>query len=386
MRKALFGSPVLASLMLCVGTVCMAQVTSAPERVQVVRIGFTGPLSGSNAVIGVDALNGMQIAIDRLNQQGLEIAGKSLRFEAVIRDDQADPQRGAEVARELATAGVAAVLGPVNSGVALAAGKIYNEARVPMLTAASNPRVTQPDLPYVFRIVASDGDIGAKMAHYAARTLKLRTVGIIDDGSAYADGLIEAFQKSGRGLGLQAVAREKITEQAGEAAMSEALARLRSGGAEAIFVAAYSLQSARLIKKMRQMDMSLPVLGGDALCSSSVALASGGAVQDNTYCVLGGTWLTKVADGAVFAAGFQRKFGRVPDVYAASYYDGVMLLAQAIKSAAAIEGRQLMPALARSRYKGVNASYEFNAVHDLKESNVTILRFKGNELVPLASF
>ncbi|OWY26508.1 branched-chain amino acid ABC transporter substrate-binding protein [Herbaspirillum robiniae] len=386
MQKILFGRIALAGFMLLGAAPAGAAVTSAPERVQVVRIGFSGPLTGPNAVIGVDALNGMQIAVDRLNQQGIEIDGKSLRFETVVRDDQSDPQRGLEIARELAGSGISALLGPVNSGVALAVVKTYNDAQTPVLTAASNPKVTQAGLPYVFRIVASDGDIGAKMAQYASRNLKLRSVAVIDDGSPYAQGLIDAFQKSAKGLGMQSLQRELVPEQAAESVAADALQRIRDGGAQAVFIGAYSMQSGRLIKLMRQMKIDVPVMGGDALCSAAVAKVAGDAVKDNTYCVLGGAWLTKAADGAVFAAGFQRKFGRVPDVYAASYFDGVMLLAQAIKSTGSLEGSQLMSALARTRYKGITASYEFNAQRDLKESTVTILRFKGGELSPLASF
>ncbi|MCA1325683.1 branched-chain amino acid ABC transporter substrate-binding protein [Herbaspirillum sp. alder98] len=386
MQTIVLARVVLAASLMFDVLVAHAEVIETPERVQVVRIGFSGPLSGPSAPIGIDALNGMQIAIDRLNQQGMELDGKSLRFETVVRDDQSDPQRGAEIAREMSAIGVSAVLGPINSGVALGAARAYNDGQTPALTAASNPRVTQPGQPYIFRIVASDGDIGAKMAHYAARTLKLNSVAVIDDGSPYADGLIDAFQRSARSLGLQVAPRERIAPGADDATTAAVLRRIRDSQVEAVFIGAYSLHSARLIKHMRMMKISRPVLGGDALCSVVVAHAAGAALGDNTYCVLGGEWLTKATDGAVFAAGFQRKFGRAPDVYAASYFDGVMLLAHAIRSSGSIEGRQLMPALARARYKGITASYEFNAQHDLKESSVTILRFKDGEMVPLASY
>jgi ABC-type branched-subunit amino acid transport system substrate-binding protein len=386
MQTTVLARVVLAAFLLLDGLVVRAEIIDAPERVRVVRIGFSGPLTGPSAPIGVDALNGMQMAIDRLNQQGMELDGKSLRFETIVRDDQSDPQRGAEIAREMATIGVSAVLGPVNSGVALGAARAYNEGQTPVLTAASNPRVTQPGHPYVFRIVASDGDIGAKMAQYAARTLKLSKVAVIDDGSPYADGLIEAFVRSAKSLGLQVAVREKVLPEADEATADAALRRIRDARVDAVFMGAYSLHSARMIKHMRRLNLAQPVLGGDALCSEVVARSAGNTLGDNTYCVLGGEWLTKATDGAVFAAGFQRKFGRAPDVYAASYFDGVMLLAHAIRSSGSTEGRLLMPALARARYKGITASYEFNTQHDLKESSVTILRFKGGAMVPLASY
>lgn len=387
MRNELFGRCALACAMFFCCASAWADVTSKPERVQIVRIAYTGPLSGPNSAIGIDALNGMQIAVDRLNQQGIELDGKSLRFETVVRDDQADGQRGAEIARELWGTGISAVLGPLNSAVALAAVKTYSDGQIPVLTAASNPKVTSGNLPFIFRIVVSDADIGAKMAQYAARTLKPRSAAIIDDGSPFAQGLLDAFVKSAKSLGLPTVHRELIPDRGGnDPAALDALQRIRESGAQAVFIGAHPVQSGRLLRQMRQMGMDIPVLSGDAMCSAPAIQAAEGAAGDNTYCVLGTNWLTKVADGAVFAAGFQRKFGRAPDVYAATYFDGVMVLAQAIKSAGSIEGRQLAPALARSRYKGITASYEFNAQRELKDSTVTILRIKGSELVPLASF
>ncbi|MFL9927380.1 branched-chain amino acid ABC transporter substrate-binding protein [Herbaspirillum lusitanum] len=360
--------------------------TSKAEDIQLVRLGFSGPLSGANAAAGKDALNGMQMAVERLNQQALQIEGKALRFEVVARDDQSNPQRGLEIARELSASRINALLGPFTSGVAMTSIKVYNDAAIPVLTIASNPKVTQANLNYVFRIAASDADIGAKLAQYAARNLKLKSIAVIDDGSVYAQGLIDAFQKSARSMGLQISSREKLSDTADDASVSRTLQTLRNDKAPAIFFGGYAAQGGRLLKAMQQLKMDAMLLGGDALCAADLVRLAGDSLGNNTYCAEGGVWLTRAADGAVFSAGYQRRFAYAPDVYAATYYDGVMLLAQAIKSSGSIAGPQLLPALLKSRYKGVTASYEFTGQRELKESTVTILRFKGSTLVPLASF
>lgn len=350
----------------------------------VVRLGFSSPLSGPQASAGKDSLNGVQMAIDRLNQQGVNVDGKVLRFELLIKDDKANPQTGTVVAKELVDAGVKAVLGPFNSGVALATSKIYNDAGVVSLTVASNPKVTQPALNHVFRIAASDSDMGSKMALYAARNLKLKAVAIVDDGSAYAQGLIEEFQKTARQNGIQIAYKAVISDQATD--FSGVLNNIRAARVDAIFFGGYVPQASAMLKQMQQLGMPALFLGGDALCSSVMLTQAGLSLGDRTYCVQGGVWLTRVSDGAVFASAYQTRYGSMPDVYAPTFYDGVMLLAQAMKSSNSIDTRSFLPVLARLRYKGITASYEFDAKHDMKESTVTILRFKDGKLAPLSSF
>jgi len=355
----------------------------AQER-QIVRLGFSSPLSGPQAAAGKDALNGVQMAIERLNQQNLQLDGKILRFELLARDDKASPQEGAAIARELVGAGVRAVLGPFNSGVALSAARIYNDAGVVSLTVASNPKVTQAALTQVFRIAASDADMGGKMGLYAARHLKLKKIAVIDDGSLYARGLIDEFERVAKMNGVQLVYKEVVGDKAEE--FGAALSAIAAAKADGVFFGGYVPQAGALLRQMQQRGMPIALLGGDALCSSAMLAQAGSALGDRTYCVQGGVWLTRVSDGAVFASAYQGKYGSMPDVYAPSFYDGVLLLWQAMKSASSLDPRVFAPVLARMRYKGVTATYEFTPRHDMTESTVTILRFKDGKLAPLSSF
>lgn len=366
--------------------VCMSLVSACAmaQQRQIVKIGLTSQLSGVQSAIGIDALKGAQMAIERLNQQNLQIDGKTLKFELLARDDKASPEEGAAVARELAGAGVSAVLGSFNSGVSLSSAKIYNDAGIVNLNAGSNPKITQPALNYVFRIVANDGDMGSKMGQYAARNLKLKKIAIIDDGSPFAQGVIEAFEKSARQNGIRVVSRDAVGDKTME--FGAVLGAIRKASVDAIFFGGYVPQAGALLKQMQQMGMSTTLLGGDALCSSTMLTHAGAALGDNTYCVQGGVWLTRVADGAVFASAYQQQYGVMPDVYAPTFYDGILLLAQAMKSANSTDPRVFAPVLAHMRYKGVTALYEFNSRRDMKEATVTILRFKEGKLTPMASF
>jgi ABC-type branched-subunit amino acid transport system substrate-binding protein len=360
-----------------------AQAAGEPQRV---LVGFTAPLSGPLQASATDALNGARLALDRLNRQESRIAGVPVRFELLVKDDQASPERGVDIVREFAEAKVSAVLGPFNSGVALAVARLYNQNRLPMLTVASHPAVTRGDNDYVFRLAAHDGDMGRKLAQYAARTLKYRRVAIIQDGSGYGEGLIAEFQAGAKQDGLQTAIQLQLAENASDPEIRGALELLRKATPDALFFAGYVPQAAKLLKEMQAAGLALPMLAGDAECSSEMFRLAGNYLANGVYCVQGGLWLTRVADGAVFAAAYQSRYGRPPDVYAASFYDGLMLLARAMQTAGSSQPERFLPALARSRYKGATSTYEFDARHDLKESTVTILRLKDGGLVPLASF
>jgi len=271
---------------------------ASAQEAHTVKIGFSGPLSGALVVAGKDALNGMQMAIERLNQQRVEIGGKPVRFEAVIKDDKGESQRGQVVARELSELGVKAVLGPFNSDVALTVAGIYEEAGIVALTVASNPKVTQAGNGFMFRIAASDSDIGSKIARYAERTLKLRNVAIIDNGSSYGRGLIDEFQRTARKGGMQIVFKENVQERMTD--FSALLSTLNNTRAEAIFFGGYAAQGRLLLQQMRQTGMRKPLLGGDALCTLEMAGVVDDMRDDAVYCAQGGVWLTRVSDGAVF--------------------------------------------------------------------------------------
>ncbi|TWC65234.1 branched-chain amino acid ABC transporter substrate-binding protein [Herbaspirillum sp. SJZ099] len=377
--RSLLGSCLLISA-------CAACAQEAAKEELHVLLGFTSPLSGTQGVGGTDALNGARMAIERINRQDMRIGGQPARFELLVKDDRANPERGMEIAQEFAQAKVSAVLGPFNSSVAMAAAKIYNQRRVPILTVASNPAVTRADYDYVFRLGASDGDMGRKLAQYAARTLRFKHAVIVNDGSDYAAGLINEFQAAARLEGLQTAMVFQLSVHASDPEVRGVLGQIREAAPDAVFFAGYVPQAAQLLREMSREKMDLPMLAGDAQCSLEMFRLATHSMGGGVYCVQGGVWLTRVADGAVFSAAYQNRYGRPPDVYAASFYDGVMLLAQAMKTAGSAQPEKFVPVLARGRYKGITATYEFDAKHDLKDSDVTILRLKDGALVPLASF
>lgn len=267
----------IAPLALAAGLMTLAAVAAAQD--QLVRIGVSGPLSGANAFAGKDNENGVRLAVEELNAQKIKAGGKLLRFELMSEDDQGDPKSGVNVAQKLADAGVKFVLGPYNSGVAIPASRVYNDAGILMSTVGTNPKITQSRYPNVFRIVASDNQVGGSMAAYAAKELKIRTVGVIDDRTAFGQGIADEFARQARASGLTVAGREFTNEKASD--FSAILTAFRAKKVDAIFFGGYAPQGAPMARQMKQLGMGgVRLLGGDTLCSPEMAKLGGDAVGE----------------------------------------------------------------------------------------------------------
>jgi ABC-type branched-subunit amino acid transport system substrate-binding protein len=368
----------LAAALLLLGAPALAQE-------QLVRIGVSGPLSGPNAFAGKDDENGVRLAVEELNAQKLKVGGKTLRFELMSEDDQGDPRAGVNVAQKLADAGVKFVLGPYNSGVAIPASRVYNEAGILMSTVGTNPKITQSHYPAVFRIVASDNQVGGSMAAYAARELKIRTVGVIDDRGAFGQGIAEEFARQARANGVTVVGREFTSDKASD--FATILTSLRAKKVDAIFFGGYAPQGAPMARQMKQLGMgNVRLLGGDTLCSPEMAKLGGDAVGANVLCAQAGAMLDKQAGGPAFKTRYKQRFQRDPDVYAPAFYDQTMFIAQAMKSANSTDAMAVNKALHTMTYQGVAGAYGYDANGNLKKTAVTVYTFKNGALSPLASY
>ena len=197
-----------------VAAAALACAAAVQAQEQVVKIGHSAPLSGPNTFAGRDNDNGVRLAIEDLNARKLQAGGKTLKFELVAEDDQCDAKTGVAVAQKFVDTGVRYVMGPYCSGVAIPASRVYDGGGVLMSTVGTNPKVTQGGYKNVFRIVASDTQIGANMAAYAANALKAKKVGVIDDRTAFGQGVADEFARDAQKNGLTVVGREFTTDKA----------------------------------------------------------------------------------------------------------------------------------------------------------------------------
>src|SRR6201985_3011577 len=181
----------------------MATTASAD---QVVKIGHVAPLTGGIAHLGKDNENGARLAVEEINAKGLTVNGQKVTLQLDAQDDAADPRQATQVAQKLVDDKVVGVVGHLNSGTSIPASKIYSDAGIVQISpSATNPTYTQQGFKTTYRVVATDAQQGPALANYAAKTLKVKSVAIVDDATAYGEGLANEFEKTAKALGLTVV-------------------------------------------------------------------------------------------------------------------------------------------------------------------------------------
>lgn len=377
MKRSLTSSPVLAAIMLALAGSAFAQE-------QVIKIGQTGPLSGPNAFAGKDNENGTRLAVEELNAKKIKVAGKTLKFELVSEDDQCDPKSGVSVAQKMVDSGIKYVMGPYCSGVAIPTSRVYDDGSVLVSTVGTNPKVTDGGYKNIFRIVAGDNQIGTGMATYAAKVLKAKTVAVIDDRTAFGQGLAAEFMKEAKNQGLTVVAQEYTTDKSTD--FSAILTSIKAKKPEVIFYGGYAPQAAPMVRQMKQLAVTAKMLGGDTLCSPEMGKIGGEAINDVVFCAQGGAMLDKSTDGPAFKAKYKKRFNQDADVYAASFYDQAMFVAQSMSKAGSVEPEKVSMEMRKSSYKGVAANYAYDDKGNMKQAPITVFTFKNTQLAPLASY
>lgn len=367
-----------------IGVTLLGLATTVSAQDMLVKIGHSGPLSGSQSFAGKDNENGVRLAIEELNAKPITVGGKKIKFELMSEDDQGDPKSGVNVAQKLIDSGVKFVVGPYNSGVAIPASRVYSDAGVVVATVGSNPKITEQGYKNLYRVNASDTQLGGKMALYAAKELKLKTVAIIDDRTAYGQGVAEEFKKQARTAGMNVVGHEFTNDKASD--FMAILTSLKAKKVEAIFLGGYAPQGGPMARQMKQLGINAKLLGGDTICAAEMGKLGGDAVGENVLCTQGGAILDKVTGGSEFKAKYKKRFNQDPDVYAASFYDGMMMIVDAMKKTNSVEPTNVGAQIAKGSFTGVAGTYAFDEKGNMKSSPVTIFTFKGGQPVAVTSY
>ena len=376
MRPFLLKSPLVAAVILACAAPAMAQE-------QVVKIGHSGPLSGPNTFAGRDNDNGVRLAVEELNARKINVGGKTLKFEVVSEDDQCDAKTGVAVAQKLVDSGVKYVMGPYCSGVAIPASRVYDGGGTMVSTVGTNPKVTQGGYKNLFRIIASDSQIGGNMAAYAANVMKVKKVGVVDDRTAFGQGVAEEFAKEAQKLGLTIVGREFTNDKATD--FMAILTSLKGKQPEAIFYGGYAPQAAPMARQMKQLGISAKLLGGDTLCSPEVAKLAGDAVNDFVYCAYAGMLMDANDTTKAFQDKFKNRFGQNPDVYGPAYYDQVMFIGEAMQKSGSIDPAKVGDWMRHNPYKGVLGEYGYDDKGNRLKAPTVVNTFKNGKPMALSS-
>lgn len=352
----------------------------------VVKIGHVGPVSGAIAHLGKDNEYGARMAIDELNAAGVTIDGKQVKLELIAEDDGADPKQGTAVAQKLADAKVVGVIGHLNSGTTIPASKIYSDAGIPQISpSATNPKYTRQGFKTTFRVVADDVHLGSTLGKYAVGTLKAKNVAVIDDRTAYGQGVAEEFTKAAEAAGAKIVAKEFTTDKATD--FNAILTSIKGKKPDVVFFGGMDAVGGPMLKQMKSLGITAKFMGGDGICTAELSKLAGDAIgNEQVFCAeAGGVEGEAKAGMDKFRADFKAKFNVDVQLYSPYVYDATKVLVAAMVKAGSSDPAKYLPVLAATTdYKGVTGPISFDEKGDIKNGALTLFTYRGDKREQLA--
>jgi len=363
--------PIAAAAILCAG---LASPASADV---IVKIGHVAPLTGGTAHLGKDEENGARLAVEEINAKGLTIAGQKVTLELDAQDDAADPRQATQVAQKLVDDQVVAVVGHMNSGTSIPASKIYSDAGVVQISpSATDPAYTQQGFKTTYRVVATDAQQGPALANYAAHVLKAKSAAIIDDATAYGQGLADEFSKQAQANGMTVLSRDATTDKAVD--FRAILTKIKGEHPDVIMFGGMDSVGGPLAKQAMQLAITAKVLSGDGVCSEKVVDLAG-AASSNIICSIAGMPIEKMAAGPAFAMRYKARFHQPIQIYAPFTYDAVHIIVDAMQRANSIDPAKILAMMPSTDYQGVIGETQFDAHGDLTHGVISLYDYAAGK-------
>lgn len=358
---------------------------SAFAQETVIKIGHVSPMSGGQAHFGRDNTNGAILAIEDLNAKGLTIGGKKVKFQLLAEDDAADPKQGTAVAQKLVDAKVNGVIGHLNSGTTIPASKIYAEAGIPQISpSATNPKYTLQGYKTTFRVVANDGQLGGSLGRYAVNTLKAKSIAVIDDRTAYGEGVATEFAKAVKAAGGKIASQQYTTDKATD--FLAILTAIKAKKPDVVFFGGMDNVAGPMLRQMKQLGINAKMMGGDGICTSEIARLAGDGMSDGQVICAEAGGVTGEQEKVMnaFVERYKKKFNQNVQLYAPYVYDATMTMAAAMQKADSAEPAKYLPVLAKIKHDGVSGKIEFDAKGDLKDGALTLFTYKAGKKEKIA--
>jgi branched-chain amino acid transport system substrate-binding protein len=338
-----------------------------------IKIATQSPLSGGQAALGEGIKLGAQLAIDKFKGP-LEKAG--FKVELVPFDDQAKPDVGVANAKNIiADKDILAVIGHLNSGVAIPSSEVYKETTLAMISPANtNPTVTDRGYPNVNRVCGRDDVQGVVGSEFAARTVKAKSVYIVHDKTTYGQGVAEFFRDDAKKKGLNVAGFEGTEEKSN---FDPILTPIKAKNPDLIYFGGIYDQGAPFFKQASEKGIKAKFMGPDGMDSSDLTKIAGKAVVGMYYTSAAGP-ASALAGAKGFVDEFKKKFGKNPEPYAAEAYDATAIALKAIEAAAKggkAPSREAVSAAVRQvKYRGITGEIAFDGKGDRQKSNYFVLQ------------
>ncbi|AIM21997.1 ABC transporter substrate-binding protein [Serratia sp. SCBI] len=359
----------------------MTMILSLPALADdTVLIGLAGPLTGPSARIGKDLENGARLAIADANAQKPTLNGKPVTFKLVSEDDQSDPRTAVAVAQRLVDEGVAGVVGHWNTGTSIPAARIYHDAGIAQVApVATGHGYTQQGFDTSFRVMGHDDDGGNYAGQYAVKTLKAKRIAVIDDRTAFGQGLADEFIKSLQAQGVQPVTREYVDDKTVD--FSAVLTTVRSKNADLIFFGGVDSQAAPLARKLKQLGMNAQLMGAGGFVSQTF-LTLAQREGEGVVALEPGLPLEQMPGGKAFEQAYRDRYHTHIELHAPFAYDATRMLIAAIEQADSANPADYLPKLRAIHYQGVTGDIAFDAQGNLQQPSFTLYRVVDGKWQP----
>lgn len=348
----------------------------AEQDITLVRIGSVAPLTGPQAHLGKDNDSGVRLAVEELNASGMKIGDKPVRIELYSEDDQADPRTATIVAQKLADKGVNAVIGHLNSGTTIPASKIYHDAGIPQVSpSATAVAYTAQGFKSAFRVMTNDRQQGEVLGRFAVTKLGAKKVAIIDDRTAYGQGLADEVAAAVKANGGTVIAREFTSDRSTD--FMAILTSVKAKQPDLVFYGGMDAQGAPMIRQLRALGLKAMFMGGDGVQSHEF-LRLAGNDSDGVVASSPGLPLGDMPGGTAFREKFESKYGVIQN-YAPYAYDATMTLVEAMRAAGSPDPARYLPELMRIARPGVTGVIAFDANGDIRDGAITMYRVRDGK-------
>jgi branched-chain amino acid transport system substrate-binding protein len=336
-----------------------------------IKIATQSPLSGGQAALGEGIKLGTQLAVDKFKGP-LEKMG--YKVEVVPFDDQAKPDVGVANARNIiADKDIVAVIGHLNSGVAIPSSDVYKEVTLTMISPANtNPTVTDRNYPNINRVCGRD-DVPGVVGSEFATAQKAKSVYIVHDKTTYGQGVAEFFRDDAKKKGINVLGFEGTEEKSN---FDPILTPIRAKNPSLVYFGGIYDQGAPFFKQAREKGIKAKFMGPDGMDSSDLTKIAGKAVVGMYYTSAAGP-ASALPKAKGFVEEYKKKFGKNPEPYAAEAYDSAAIALKAIEAAAkggkAMARETVAAEVRKVKYSGITGDIEFDGKGDRKKSNYFVL-------------
>ena len=366
----------LSALVFAAAMLASCGKTNVCDQPDVACIGVVTPLTGPQAHLGKDADNGVRLAAEEVNAKGLTIGGKKVRIEIVSEDDQADPKTATIVAQKLADMKVKAVIGHLNSGTSIPASKIYADAGIPQVSGSATAiKYTAQGYKTTFRTMTNDAAQGKVIGQYAVKKMGGKKIAIVDDRTAYGQGLADEVEKAAKAAGATVVAREYTTDKSTD--FLSILTSIKGKNPDVVFYGGMDPQGGPIVKQMKTLGLKAKFLGGDGVQTANF-LNLAGNDANGVVASAPGLSIDDMPGGKAFRQKFTAKYG-VIEAYSPYYYDATMAIVEAMKKADSTEPAKYLAVLPSVQHQGVTGPIRFDEKGDIVASAITVYQVKGGK-------